>query len=229
MSEFRSAGLAVLVTFALLLTGCSGSTGEHGWSDIDRAVELEARLAEADFSLVESNPEAVRVSWEKLKEEEALPEPWLLEFAGASVHVPQANSDTAVGIVHADGRLSVLYPFPDPAVPTYGEIFPLAIAHYMVPDAEVQVVLLLVCFQGDPQGGLAGVGVRSVSRHGRETGAPFALAVRPEELAGKFFYDEFGSMSQVHAVASRADWDRGVLLITRLAPDAVLSTYLPWY
>lgn len=223
--------MEVVVAVCLLLSilGCSRSTGEHGWTDIDRAVELEARLSEADFSLLESDPEAVRLSWERLQESGELPRQWQLEFAGAALSVPPVDPEGAIGMFHSDGRLSVVYPFDDATLPSYGEIVPLAVAHYFVPETDVQVVLLLVCFQSDPKEGHAGIGVRSVAVDGREMSAPFALAVKPEELAGKFFYDQFFSMSEKHAVASRAEWNRGFLLITQLAPDAVLSTYLPWY
>jgi len=223
--------LTICLCFILsgLVSSCSGSQPTHSLPDIDESLALMTRLEAADFSLVTGNPDIVALSREYLAGEGILPNPWPVEFAGAELEIPDILSASAVGIPHTTGRTSVVYLFPEPGFPEYGELVPIAVAHYHIDEPEVNLVILLAAFQSDPGGSESGIGVRSVNTGGVEMSAPFALALKPEDLAGKFFYDEFMSGSETQRVAARKSWDQGILLLTRIRSDAVVSTYLPWY
>jgi len=209
--------------------GCAKPSREHGLADLNKDLELEARLSAANFALVSSDAGAVAESHSILIKNHNIPDTVPLEFAGKDVTVPGISTDDAVGMHITNGRLMSVYMFDVPHRPGYGEIIPLALAHYVIPSTGLEFVLLLVCFQYDTEGSNLGIGVRSVSLDGVETSAPFAIALKPEELAGKFFYDDFVGSGEVQAVAGRDDWDQGFLLLTRLDEGTILSTYLPWY
>jgi len=209
--------------------GCTRSAPEHDFPEIYTSLDLETRLTGVDFSLVESNGDAVAESWRTLDEGDAIPETWELDFSRSRISPPTVDPSGAIGLEHSNGRLSVIYPFPDLEVPQYGGIVPLAVAHYRIPENNLDIILLLVCFQADPDGSLAGIGVRSVDTVGYGLSAPFALALKPEDLAGKFFYDEFLEGSAMQRVAARSEWDQGIMLVSRLSQDVILSTYVPWY
>ena len=211
------------------MPGCARRPVQSSLPEVNAKLELEARLSGANFSIVQSDLDAVQASWEALTQSTALPDPWPIQFAGTQVEIPPLDPGNAVGIDHTDGRRTVVYLFPDASKPPYGQFSPLAVAHYMIPEPKTDIVLLLVCFQSDSQRAMAGLGVRSLDPAGEETSAPFALAAGPSDLAGKFFYDEFIESSKREAVAARSEWDRGFLLLTRFDPDTILSTYLPWY
>jgi len=217
------------VTLLFIACGCNGDMKEHDFPEIYTSLDLETRLQGVDFSLVETNRDAVMRSWEELDEGRAVPETWELAFSGSSIALPPVDPEEAIGILHSNGRSSVIYPMPDPDVPEYGEIMPLAVAHYRIPQNDLDIVLLLVCFQADPDGSLEGIGVRSVDRDGTGLSAPFALALRPGDLEGKFFYDEFIAGTSEQGVAARVEWDQGIMLVSRLSKDVILSTYVPWY
>jgi hypothetical protein len=234
--RIRVAGtLSLLVLVAMSQAGCMHRVTEHTLPELNTGLELEARLEAVNFSIVESDLDAVAVSWSALEHGEDLPRSWPVEFAGTEVELPPIDPDEGVGIAHTDGRVTAVYPMPEPRLPAYGEVLPLAVAHYHIPDRAqdargtgLDIVLLMVCFQADPSGSLAGIGVRSVGVDGVEISAPFAVALRPEQLRGKFFYDEFIAGGEKQQVAARPSWDRGFLLLTRPTEDVVLSTYLPW-
>lgn len=221
--------MAAIVFTIVIVYGCSPRPQPTALEEADRDLELETRLRGAAFSIVESEPEVVMESYEALTASGVLPEMWPLEFSGTSIEIPAIDRSTAIGIKNRTGRLTVVYPFPDLVMPKYGKIVPLAVAHYMVPDKRLQIVLLLVCFQSDPQDSMSGLSVRSVDESGVETSAPFALATDPGELRGKFFYDEFLSGSKQQVVAANPNWDRGFMLLTQFNPEVILSTFLPWY
>jgi len=223
--------LVVGTIFAVALTGCDRKPGNVGVSELEKTMQLKTRLEAADFRLVASDDEAVAKSWEALGEGSAIPQSWKLDFAGVEVAVPRIDPADAIGIAHTNGRITAVYPMPNPPMPKYGtgEIVPIAVAYYMIPEPRLDIILLLVCFQYDPKGSNQGIGVKSVNMEGVEVSAPFALALKPEELSGMFFYDEFISGSDVQRVAARKDWDQGFLLLTMLGADVILSTYVPWY
>ena len=225
------AWIAALIALIMLVlsASCAKRSQEHTWSELNLALELETRLREVDFSLVESDMGAVERSRGSLERSGMIPNPWPIRFAGEELPVSLVDALEATGITHENGRLTVIYPMPEPRVPGYGELVPIAIAHYFVPSPRLDIVLLLVCFQADPDGSLAGIGVRSVGTDGVEISAPFALALAPGELPEGFFYGEFMGSGKDQMVAARGTWDRGFLLISRLSEDAILSTYLPWY
>ena len=218
----------IAFSFAVQL-GCGREKQTQVLPEANRVMELEARLTSSEFSLLQSDREAVKESMQVLATSVVIPDLWQIDFASTEVKVPKLNPENAVGIKHTSGRISAVYLFDDVKMPGYGEFVPLALAHYLVPEPRLDVILLLVCFQSSPDGALTGIGVRSLDMEGVETSAPFALALDVSELQGKFFYDEFISGSAQQAVAGRASWDRGFLLLTRLSDFAVLSTYLPWY
>ncbi len=223
--------LVFAATFAVAMTGCDRKSGNVGVPELEKTMQLKTRLESADFQLVASDDEAVAKSWAALGEGSAIPQSWKLDFGGVEVSVPHIDPADAIGIAHTSGRITAVYPMRNPPLPKYGagEIVPIAVAHYMIPDPRLDIILLLVCFQSDPKGSNQGIGVKSVNTQGVEVSAPFALALKPEELSGMFFYDEFISGSDVQRVAARNDWDQGFLLLTLLGPDVILSTYVPWY
>ena len=225
----RNIGIFVSVMAISICLGCAKPSREHGLKDLNRDLELEVRLSAANFELVSSDAGAVSESYSILTDNRNIPDTVPLEFAGKDVTVPAISTDNAVGMHMTNGRLMSVYMFDIPHRPGYGEIIPLALAHYAIPSNGLEFTLLLVCFQYDTEGSNLGIGVRSVSLDGVETSAPFAVALKPEELAGKFFYDDFIGSGEVQAVAGRDDWDQGFLLLTRLDDETILSTYLPWY
>ena len=229
MRVYPSRLVPAAVLLFLIGSGCSPRPRPTTLEEANRELELETRLTGAAFSIVQSEPEAVMESYEALTGSAVIPEMWPLEFAGTSVEMPGIDPSTAIGIAGKSGRSMVVYPFPDVSMPEYGKIVPLAVAQYTIPEPEVQLVLLLICFQSDPEGSINGLSVRSVDTSGIETSAPFALATGPEELRGKFFYDEFLAGSEQQAVAANPGWDRGFMLLTRFTSDVILSTFLPWY
>ncbi len=226
---------AVLILYAALMAlGISCDIGDrelHGGEAIEE-VELQEildrRLNRMDFSLVEDDPEASELSREILDNEIDIPNQWPKQFAGDRVAVQSPEQMRTLGILHDDGRSTCVYLLPEPRLPAYGELVPLAIAHYHIPDPNLDIVLLLVCFQSDPQEKLSGIGVRSIDPEGREVSTPFAVALKPEYLAGRELYDEFLSGEEVQAVGAHTGWSRGFLLLSRVAPDVILSAYLHW-
>ena len=229
----RNNGLKILLMCLILMTvlvcGCPSSVDEHGLADLNMELELENRLTVADFSIIESDSDVVDESYSALMENVEIPVGIEVEFAGKDVGIPPISPDRAIGMQLTNGRSMVVYLFDDMQRPMYGEIRPLALSHYMIPSADLELVLLLVCFQYDTGESNVGIGVRSLNLEGTEMSAPFAVAVSPDELAGKFFYDGFIEGGDEQAVAGRDDWDQGFLLLTRLDDETVLSTYLPWY
>jgi hypothetical protein len=219
----------VLLCAGLAPISCTQKTDDKTLPKVDPKLELDQRLTGADFSLIQSDPGAVEVSRRALTQSTVLPEQWPIEFANTKVAVPSIDAARAVGIRHDDGRSTVVYLFPDVELPAYSKFEPLALAHYMIPAEGVNIVLLIVSFQSDSQGSLAGIAVRSLDPDGIETGVPFAIAAKSDELKGKFFYDQFLSGPDNQAIAGRPAWDRGFMLLTRYNPDTVLSTYLAWY
>ncbi len=222
-------GLLLLLMLALLAASCNPSTGPVDNPVEDESLKLMTRLEMADFSLVTSDAEAVAVSLSVLSNDLQLPDPWSLEFSGGELSLPELDPGNAYGISHPNGRASVIYTFPASAVPTYEQIVPVAVAHYRIGEAGTDLILLLVAFQSDPGGSNTGVGVLSLNTDGLEMSAPFALALTHDELSGRFFYDDFLSGDSDTALAGRPEWDQGVLILTRLGEEVVLSTYLPWY
>ncbi len=212
-----------------ILTACPGRTPEYNVSQLEETLQLETRLEASEFSLMQSNEEAVAISWEMLDEGDILPASWHLEFAGEDIAIWNIDPGHAVGIMHPNGRVTTVYPVTEPITLEFGEIEPVCVAHYYIPEPRLDIILLLVCFQSDPDGSNAGVGVKSINIDGIEISAPFALALRQEDLSGLFFYDEFISGAEGQRVAAREEWDQGFLLLTRIGPEAILSTYLPWY
>jgi hypothetical protein len=221
--------ILLLLLSIFVLPACGNKSGSKVLSQVDPKLELDKRLTGVNFSLIKSDRSAVDTSWDYISHSAVLPESWPVGFAGSSVQVPEPDKSSAFGIRHPDGRITAVFPFADVSVPEYGKFEPLAIANYCIPETDVRIILLLVCFQSDPGNSLSGLAVRSLDPQGVETSVPFALAVRSSELRGKFFYDEFIDGKENKAVAGRADWDRGFLLLTRLNADTVLSTYLTWY
>jgi len=219
----------VLLLMLFVISGCVKPAQEQGLPDLNRDLELEIRLTAADFSIIESYSEVVDASYASLLEKFTIPETVRLEFAGKDVGIPEISPGNAVGMGLTNGRSMVVYLFDIAHRPGYGEIVPLALSHYRVPSVDLDIVLILVCFQYDTEGSNVGIGVRSVNLEGVETSAPFAVALAPDELAGKFFYDEFINGGMEQAVAGREDWDQGYLMLTRLDEETIVSTYLPWY
>jgi hypothetical protein len=228
MLRHLAAIVLICVSF-VCVTACGSKSSSKVLPQVDPKLELDKRLTGVDFSLLQSNRDAVDTSWNSLSHSTVIPENWPVNFAGSSVKVPKIDPSHAVGIKHADGRITAVYPFPDSKIPEYGKFQPLALAHYMVPETRLDIVLLLVCFQSDPENSLSGLAVRSLDLQGVETSVPFAIAAKADELRGKFFYDQFLAGSENQAVAGRAEWDRGFLLLTRFDANTVLSTYLTWY
>jgi hypothetical protein len=223
--------MQILLVLVLLFfsQACGSKQQQKELPQVDPKLELETRLKGVDFSIVQSDSDAVHRGREAIARSVALPEPWPIDFAGTQIHVPSIDSARPVGLDHSDGRFTVAYLFPDIKPPKYGEFAPLAIAQYIVPEGQLDIVVLIVCFQSDPQGSLSGLGVKTLDTSGWELSAPFALAVGSNELKGKFFYDEFLAGGDRQAIAGRPDWDRGFMLLTRLDDKSVLSTYAPWY
>ena len=228
----------VLIILGLVMApACQRDAQVAPLPQMDTGLQLDQRLAGVNFSIVQSDLQAVRTGFERLNESTVLPEQWPIDFASTQVEIPDVNPLTdggvdpsrAVGISHTDGRTTVVYLFPDISAPAYGQFCPLAVAQYVVPEVNMNLVFLLVCFQSDPNGAIEGLGARAIDPSGQEISAPFSLATSPGNLRGKFFYDEFISSSDRQAVAARSDWDRGFMLLSRLGPDIILSTYLPWY
>jgi hypothetical protein len=225
----RFASIVIAVAALMQVTACPSGNGHVGNPVEDESLGLMTRLESVDFDLVSSDPEAVAVSWEALEQGQVLPDPWPLELSGGSESIPPPDPDQAFGITHSNGRRSVIYMLPGISDPSYEQIVPLAVAHYYIPEPRQDIILLLTAFQTDPSESLQGIGVISVNTDGLEMSAPFALALKPEDLSGRFFYDEFVSGDSATGLAGRPEWDQGVLLLVRLREDAVLSVYLPWY
>jgi hypothetical protein len=196
---------------------------------MDTGLQLDQRLSVVNFSLVQNDPDAVEMSYNAISQSIVLPESWPVQFANIEVSVPQIDPSNAIGITHIDGRRTVVYLFPDVQVPVFGQFIPLGIANYMIPEADLNLIFLIVCFQADPDGNISGIGARCIDISGKDISAPFALVTTSAQLSGKFFYDQFLASDAQQAVAGRQDWDRGFVLISRLAPDVILSTYIPWY
>ena len=216
-----------------MLISCTGNrTDEHGTEGIDRVdlqERINRRLETLDFSLVESDAEVVLQSREILEANAGIPNHWSLRFAGKTVDVPSLDESTPVGVAHDAGRFTCVYLLPDARMPEYTELLPLAVAHYHIPEPQVDIVLLLVCFQADPKGELWGIGVRSVDIEGWDTSSPFAVAVKQDMLTEREIYNEFLPSDHSQAVGARSGWNQGFLLLTKLTDDVVLSSYLPWY
>ena len=221
--------LIIVPIFLMFLTGCRAESGEMTISRLDMMMDFETRLTEADFVLVESDTAAVAQSWEALESGGRIPATWEPDFAGIEVAVPSPDPLTAYGISHSDGRITVVYPVGEPEIPDYGEIIPLAVAHYIVPDKSLEIILLVLCLQADPEGSMMGVGARTVNPDGEDLSAPFAIAMSRDELQGKFFYDDFINGLESQAVCERSGSNQSFLLLTRLEEGTILSTYVPWY
>jgi len=213
----------------LLISSCGGTGEEHSFSDLDAKLQLEARLQESEFDIITSSEQAVEMSWSIIGTEGIIPDTWHLDFSGSDITIPDISPESCTGILHPNGRVTAVYTFPDPQPPPYGELVPIAIAHYMVTEPELDILLLIVAFQADPDNNPAGIGVRTVDTDGYDLSAPFSIALDESELAGMFFYDEYIESDAVHSMAARTDWDRGFLLLTRLNDSIILSTYVPWY
>jgi hypothetical protein len=218
--------VGILIVSAI---SCNRALAVHDLPELDQSLALMTRLESADFSLVTSNPEAVAISLSVFSSEIILPDSWPVEFAGIDVDVPPINPSTAIGISHTNGRDTVVYPMANPPAPKYGDLIPIVIAHYYIPEPRMDLVLLLLAFQSDPGESASGIGIRAVGPDGTEISAPFALALTPEDLSGRFFYDDFIAGTETQRVAAREAWDQGVLLLTRLGPETILSTYVAWY
>ncbi|MCX6646098.1 MAG: hypothetical protein NTY09_07060 [bacterium] len=219
----------ILSMFVILSCGCRHDNGEMTVSHLDMMMDFETRLTDANFVLVDSDNAAVSESWEKLESGARIPEKWGADFSGTEIAVPSCDPETAFGITHEDGRITVVYPVGQPGYPEYGNIIPLAVAHYLIPNKNLEILLLVVCFQSDPKGSMSGIGARTVNINGEDLSAPFAIAMSREELQGKFFYDDFINGGKVQAVCERSVSDQSFLLLTRLNEGTILSTYVPWY
>ena len=211
------------------ISGCRQDTGELTISRLDMMMDFETRLTDANFVIVESDESAVSTSWDRLGSGSRIPSSWEVDFSGTEISVPPPNPETAFGITHNDGRITVVYPVGEALYPDYGEIIPLAVAHYIIPSKDLEIILLVVCFQADPEGSMAGIGARTVNPDGEDLSAPFAIAMSNEELSGKFFYDEFINGGKDQAVCERSGSNQSFLLLTRLSDETILSTYVPWY
>lgn len=221
--------MSFVIGALLIFCGCVEKDQESSISEVNRALELDKRLTSADFSIIKSEPEVVKIAMEMMTQSVVIPEQWRIEFAGQTLDLPDIEQTVAQGYKHDDGRMTIVYMFQGVKVPDYGKFIPLAIAQYIVPEKNLQIVLLLVCFQSDPEGGLSGISVRSLDISGVETAAPFALAANCEDLKGKFFYNEFLDSADEQRIAGRSGWNRGFLLLSKLSKEVILSTYLSWY
>lgn len=217
------------VILVLMFVSCAEKTPTVSLDSLDKSMELSLRLEESEFSILDSEIPAVEYSYSVLNSGEDLSGTWYIEFAGKEVDVAAIDKGASWGLVYENQRRTAIYENDKFEVPAYGEIEPLAITHYIIPENEISVVLMLVCFQTDPTNDPRGLSVRSVDREGMETSAPFAVALNISELHGLMFYDEFIESGEKYAVAARKDWDRGCLLLTKISGETVLSTYLPWY
>lgn len=229
MAGFAFKGLFILAICCVLVSGCDHAPREMTISRLDVLMDFETRLSEANFILVESDSSAVTRSWETLEMGGRIPETWFIGFVGNQVTIPSPDPVTAYGISHSDGRTTVVYPLGEPHYPEYGEILPLAVAHYIVPQGDFDIILLVICYQADPKGSMLGIGARTISPDGEDLSAPFAIAMNPGELQGKFFYDDFLDSGEAQAICERFESNQCFLLLTRLNDDSILSTYVPWY
>ncbi len=230
----QETGLKILVTGSLIIglviaIGCQQDGQEREMPDFNKELELDARLEMSGFSLVHNDRDAVDASWTVLDGGNIIPDLLEVEFAGEGVRISKPDPSEAIGISHTNGRLSVVYPLDSSEFPTFGDLVPIAMAHYVIPENETDILLLMLSFQVDKDESNIGVGLKTINMEGKEMSAPFAVAMEPEKLSGKFFFDEFLAGDQTHDVAARNEWDQGILLITKLSGTSILSTYLPWY
>lgn len=229
MAGFVFKGLLILAICCVLVSGCDHAPREMTISRLDVLMDFETRLSEANFILVESDTNAVTRSWEALEMGGRIPETWFVGFAGNQVTIPSPDPATAYGISHSDGRTTVVYLLGEPYYPEYGDFIPLAVAHYIVPQGDFDIILLVICYQTDPKGSMLGIGARTINPDGEDLSAPFAIAMNLDELLGKFFYDDFLESGEAQAVCERFESNQSFLLLTRLNDDSILSTYVPWY
>lgn len=207
---------------------CSRQPENYNWEEINSVLDLETRLEDSSLEITEADPDAILMSRELISGMD-LPSEWPIQFASREVQVPDIDFESGLGIVHTDSHITVVYPFEDFIMPGYSQFRPLGIAHYIIPSNDLDILVLLVCFQTDPDGSPEGLMLRSLDIEGRETSAPFAVTLPSGELAGRFFYDEFIESGRKFSLAANSGWSRGFLLLTRLDGDFILSTYLPWY
>jgi hypothetical protein len=229
MSRFLYSLSFILSMFVIFSCGCRHDNGEMTVSRLDMMMDFETRLNDANFVLVNSDNSAVNASWGMLESGARIPQQWSVDFSGTEITVPSPDPETAFGITHEDGRITVVYPVGQQGYPEYGNIIPLAVAHYLIPNKNLEIILLIVCFQSDSKGSMAGIGSRTVGINGEDLSAPFAIAMSREELQGKFFYDDFLDGGRVQAVCERSGSDQSFLLLTKLNEGTILSTYVPWY
>ena len=128
---------------AVTLSSCDRNAREHNWPELNTALELEIRLGEVDFSLQESDADIVNRSREILNGGDALPELWEIDFAGTETPLPAFDTGDAVGIRHPNGRFTAVYPMPDVTLPVYGEIEPIAVAHYFIPQPRLDIMVVI--------------------------------------------------------------------------------------
>jgi len=217
----------LIIPILILAAACSTGSRDVSFEELDRTLELKSRLDESNFEILKSDPFAVEASFRILSSENSVPSTWHVDFAGTDIDLSELKPEDGMGISHASGRISSVYAFSEFIAPKYGQFAPVAVAHYVIPENGLDIVLLIVCFQTDPDENPSGLSVRSLD--GIETSAPFAVAIDTSELKGLYFYDEYIDSGEKFSIAGRPDWDRGVLLLTRLDEDTVLSIYLPWY
>ena len=151
MIRFRGLRITLLsvILIASLQYGCPSAEREQGLVDLNMELELENRLTVADFSIIESDADVVSESYSALMENIDIPRNLEVEFAGREVLIPSISPDDSIGMRLTNGRSMVVYLFDILNRPSFGEIMPLAIGHYTIPSADLEFVILLVCFQYD--------------------------------------------------------------------------------